>query len=220
MEDYSVVTDIIKGIIDNNSAFVSARGETYFKPHMAAQHPKVTLVACCDSRVQPIVIEPDPIDKVFTIETIGNQMASAQGSVDYGILHLHTPVLFIMGHTDCGAIKAFMKGYEKENDAIRAELDNLKATIAEPGTGGFDEALMKNVSQNVLNQVTAAVKRYKNLVDEGKLTVIGAIYDFVNALGKGHGRVVFVSVNGITDPGEMKKLPQLSGLDLSTCLAV
>jgi len=92
-----MVKDIIKGIVDNNGSFVSARGEAYFKPHMAAQHPKVTLVACCDSRVQPITIEPDPIDKVFTIETIGNQMASAQGSVDYGILHLHTPVLFIMG---------------------------------------------------------------------------------------------------------------------------
>ena len=61
------------------------------------------------------------------IETIGNQMTSSQGSVDYGILHLHTPVLLNMGHTDCGAIKAFMKGYEKENDAVKCELDNLKA---------------------------------------------------------------------------------------------
>jgi len=89
-----------------------------------------------------------------------------------------------------------MKGYEKENDAIKSELDNLKATIKEPGTGSFEEALMKNVSQNVLNQVNDAVHRYKNLVDEGKLTVVGAIYDFVNALGKGYGRVVITSVNG------------------------
>lgn len=214
-----MVKDIIRGIIDNNGSFVSAHGEAYFKPHMAAQHPKVTLVACCDSRVQPIIIDPDPIDRVFTIETIGNQMASAQGSVDYGVLHLHTPVLLIMGHTDCGAVKAFMKGYEKENDAIKGELDNLKATIKEPGTGSFDEALMKNVSQNVINQVINAVNRYKNLVDEGKLTVVGAIYDFVNALGKGHGRVVVTSVNGITDAQRIKALPQLAGLDLSKNLS-
>ena len=105
-----MVRDIIKGIIDNNASFVSAHDEAYFKPHMAAQHPKVTLVGCCDSRFQPTTIEPDPIDKVFTIETIGNQMASAQGSVDYGVLHLHTPVLLIMGHTDCGAINGLHEG--------------------------------------------------------------------------------------------------------------
>lgn len=220
MEDDRVVKDIIKGIIDNNGAFVATRGEAYFKPHMAAQHPTVTLVSCCDSRVQPIAIEPDPIDKVFSIETIGNQMASAQGSVDYGVLHLHTPVLLIMGHTDCGAVKAFMKGYEKENDAIKAELDNLRATITKPGTGSFEEALMANVSQNVLNQVTNAVKRYQSLVDEGKLTVLGAVYDFVNTLGKGFGRVVLISVNGVTEAGKMKALPQLAGLDLEACLRI
>jgi carbonic anhydrase len=215
-----VVKDIIKGIIDNNGAFVTAHGEAYFKPHMAAQHPRVTLVACCDSRVQPLVIDQDPIDRVFTIETIGNQVASAQGSVDYGVLHLHTPVLLILGHSDCGAVKAFMKGYEKENDAIKGELDNLKATITEPGTGSFEEALVKNVKQNVLNQVTEAVKRYQTLVDEGRLTVVGAYYDFVNTFGKGFGRVVLLSVNGVTDAAKMKALPQLAGLDLDANLGV
>ncbi|MCK7491310.1 MAG: hypothetical protein MZW92_06015 [Comamonadaceae bacterium] len=47
-----MVSEIIRGIIENNSSFVASHGEAYFKPHMAAQHPKVTLVACCDSRVQ------------------------------------------------------------------------------------------------------------------------------------------------------------------------
>ncbi|HQI81615.1 MAG TPA: carbonic anhydrase [Deltaproteobacteria bacterium] len=215
-----MVKDIIKGIIDNNGAFVAAHGEAYFKPHMTAQHPRITLVACCDSRVQPLVIDPDPIDRVFTIETIGNQVASAQGSVDYGILHLHTPVLLIMGHSDCGAVKAFMKGYEKENDAIKGELDNLKATITEPGTGDFEEALVKNVKQNVLNQVIGAVKRYQTLVDEGRLTVVGAYYDFVNTFGKGFGRVVLLSVNGVTDAAKMRAMPQLAGLDLGASLGI
>ncbi|HOS98673.1 MAG TPA: carbonic anhydrase, partial [Deltaproteobacteria bacterium] len=149
-----------------------------------------------------------------------NQVASAQGSVDYGILHLHTPVLLIMGHSDCGAVKAFMKGYEKENDAIKGELDNLKATITEPGTGDFEEALVKNVKQNVLNQVIGAVKRYQTLVDEGRLTVVGAYYDFVNTFGKGFGRVVLLSVNGVTDAAKMRAMPQLAGLDLGASLGI
>lgn len=217
-----MVREILQGIIANNGSFVDSHEESFFTPHLSAQHPRITLVSCCDSRVQPHVIEPDPIDKVFTVETIGNQMASAQGSVDYGVLHLHTPVLLIMGHTDCGAVKAFMKGYEKENDAIKGELDNLKAAL-EPSAGtnaAFDEQLMENIRKNVDHQVSAALKRYRSLVDEGKLTVIGAIYDFLGALGKGRGRVVIASINGITDAGKIKSMPIAQGLAIDKCLGV
>jgi carbonic anhydrase len=215
-----VIMDILKDIIENNNAFVSGHNEAFFKPHMSAQHPRITLVTCCDSRVQPHAIEPDPIDKVFTIETIGNQMASAQGSVDYGVLHLHTPMLLIMGHTDCGAIKAFMKGYEKENEAIKCELDNLKACLDNSTCEPFEEELMKNIRKNVQHQVDAAMKRYQALVSEGKLTVVGAIYDFMNALGKGHGRVVIMSINGISDAGKIRSMPEVKGLAIDGCLGV
>ncbi len=214
-----MVKEILGEIIKNNDSFVTARGEAFFKPHMNAQHPRITLVACCDSRVQPLAVEPEPIDRVFTIETIGNQMASAQGSVDYGILHLHTPVLLLLGHTDCGAIKAFMKGYEKENDAIKGELDNLKAGLESSGNGSFEEELMNNIRKNVEHQVATAMKRYKALVDEGKLTVVGAVYDFVNALGKGHGRVVLTSINGVSDPVAIRAMPEVQGLNLDGCLS-
>jgi carbonic anhydrase len=215
-----VIKDILKDIIENNNAFVAGHNEAFFKPHMSAQHPRITLVTCCDSRVQPHAIEPDPIDKVFTIETIGNQMASAQGSVDYGVLHLHTPVLLIMGHTDCGAIKAFMKGYEKENEAIKCELDNLKACLDNSTCEPFEKELMKNIRKNVQHQVDAAMKRYQALVSEGKLTVVGAIYDFMNALGKGHGRVVIMSINGISDAGKIRSMPEVKGLAIDACLGV
>lgn len=212
--------EIIRRIIENNASFMSLHGRDYFEPHMKAQHPVITLVTCCDSRVQPTVIEPDPIDKIFTVETIGNQMASAQGSVDYGVLHLHTPVLLILGHTDCGALKAYMKGYEKENDAIKAELDNLKAALPAPGSGLTEEGLATNIRANVLHQVSRAIERYRSLLDQGTLTVVGAIYDFTNAFGKGQGRVLIVSINGVTDRHRLSTMPELSGLDPDVCLAV
>ncbi|HOM29846.1 MAG TPA: carbonic anhydrase, partial [Deltaproteobacteria bacterium] len=143
----------------------------------------------------------------------------AQGSVDYGVLHLHTPLLLILGHTDCGAVKAFMKGYEQENEAIRRELDHLKETIPTPGTGSFEEALVANVKQNVLRQVDKALERYRALVEEGRLTVMGAVYDFTGEFGKGLGKVSILSVNGKTDPAELASMPQLAGLDLGNCLA-
>jgi len=189
--------EIIARILENNEKFVAGYNENYFKSHSSSQQPKITLVSCCDSRVQPGIIEPDPINKVFTVETIGNQMTSAQGSVDYGVLHLHTPVLLIMGHTDCGAVKAFMKGYEKENDAIKRELDNMKPSLKAPAADAdFNAELISNVRKNLDYQTGVAVDRYSKLIEEGTLTVIGSIYDFQNAFGKGYGRLLIRSING------------------------
>lgn len=210
--------ETLQAIIENNARFVAGHDQTYFQAHMAAQHPKVTLVACCDSRCQAHVIEPDPIDKVFTVETIGNQMASAQGSVDYGILHLHTPILLILGHTDCGAIKAFMKGYEKENEAIKRELDFLTPplkTQVDP-KADFGKELLKNVQKNVDYQVQAALARYQAQILEGTLMVVGAIYDFTNALGKGCGRMIITNINGVKELETIRKLAQ--GIDLEQSL--
>lgn len=212
------MNEILKAVVANNVKFMAEHDEAYFKPHMAGQHPKVTLVSCCDSRCQAHVIEPDPIDKVFTVETIGNQMTSAQGSVDYGVLHLHTPILLILGHTDCGAIKAFMKGYDKENDAIKKELDNLKGGLKAflDQNAAFDSELLKNVQKNVDYQVSLAIERYHGLITEGRLMVIGAIYDFTNALGKGHGRMAITSINGERDAEKIRALAK--GVDLEGCL--
>ena len=209
------MNEILESIIRNNANFVSEHNEDFFKSHMGAQHPKVTLVSCCDSRCHAHVLEPDPIDKIFTVETIGNQMTSAQGSVDYGILHLHTPILLIMGHTDCGAIKAFMKGYEKENEAIRRELDNLKGGLKSilDSNSVFDAELLKNVQKNVDYQVSVALERYKRLIAEGALTVVGAIYDFLNALGKGYGRVVITSINAEQEAAGIKALAKEAKLE-------
>jgi carbonic anhydrase len=205
--------EIIAQILKNNEKFAAGHGEGYFKPHSTSQQPKITLVSCCDSRVQPFIIDPDPINKIFTVETIGNQMTSAQGSVDYGILHLHTPVLLIMGHTDCGAVKAFMKGYEKENDAIKHELDHMKPSLKAIAEGeDFNVELIGNIKKNVDYQSGVAIERYSKLVDAGSLMVIGAVYDFQNAFGKGYGRLLIRSINGKT--GLMREDMLACGVDL------
>ena len=124
-ENTTNASKILNELATDNSGFVAARKQDYFAPHMNGQSPVVTLVACSDSRVQSTALFADPIGKVFTIENIGNQLASCEGSVDYGILHLKTPILMILGHVDCGAIKAHAGDYQGEPHPIRKELDSL-----------------------------------------------------------------------------------------------
>ena len=206
----------LEEITSGNEQFVAAHAKEYFAPHMSAQTPFMTLVACSDSRVQPTALLNDPINRIFTIENIGNQATSCEGSVDYGVLHLNTPILMLLGHVDCGAIKAFSGGYEKETPGIKRELDNLQAGLGSPGgccadgkedVAAYDQEIMNRVQTNVDHQVAFCLRKYGDRVKDGRVAVVGALYDFRNVCGKGHGRMLVLNVNGEQDPETIKKLP-------------
>ncbi|MBN1634938.1 MAG: carbonic anhydrase [Deltaproteobacteria bacterium] len=209
-----MVHALLDKIINENSSFVEEHSKEYFLEHATGQKPSITLISCSDSRVQPHVLLDDPINEIFCVENIGNQMTSTQGSVDYGILHLKTPVLLILGHVDCGAVKAFMKGYQGEGESITKELDTLKPALSEfDDAGSFEEQILQNVQRNLDYQVKLAVERYHDLLEKGELTIIGAIYDFADSLGFGYGRIVLFNINGVTDPNEITALPVIQSLD-------
>ncbi len=186
--DARQVQAILHHILVSNAGFVNRTGPNHFHPFLEAQHPKVTVISCCDSRVQMQAISAEPDNELFVIRNIGNQISTAEGSVEYGVHHLHTPVLLILGHTRCGAIKAASGEYSSESQHICKELNTLK--IAKGGD------MVANVTLNVNNQVTAAVRKFEAEVKEGKLTVIGALYDFANDLKHGYGRLTVINVNG------------------------
>ncbi len=209
--------EALKQVIEGNQEWVSSHTESYFKPFINSQHPIVTMVTCSDARVQPTVIFKDPVDKVFVIRDIGNQVVTARGSIDYGIYHLHTPILLILGHTHCGAVKAALHDYSEETEGIKNELDHLHLPLLKvTKCGPFEKRWLQGVESNVNYQVQEAVKFYKPLIDKGKLAVVGAIYDFTNAYGKGYGRLVILNINGEKDPSKLKNSPVLKYLSSST----
>ncbi len=126
-----------------------------------------------------------------------------------GVLHLKTPVILILGHSDCGALKAFMKGYENIENSIKKEIDNLRPVglSKEYTAENFEEILLLNAQKNIDYQVNLAVKTFKDLIRNGKLTVIGAYYDFKNEFDKGHGRMLILNVNGEKNRNKIKGLP-------------
>ncbi len=203
-----MLSDLIEKIAMENGRFVNAHAEDYFQEHRNAQNPIITLVTCSDSRVQLKALIEDPVNQIFAVENAGNQLHTSLGSVDYGVLKLKTPLLIILGHPDCGAIKAFMHGYADAGEAIRNELDQLRGVI-DPGNGSRDDAelVMRNVQRNLDYQVANAVRRYRGQVQDGSLAVLGMIYDFWNYFGQGYGRVVLGNLNGETDLARLGELP-------------
>jgi|WetSurMetagenome_2_1015567.scaffolds.fasta_scaffold08615_4 carbonic anhydrase len=192
----SQAQEILQKVVASNAAFMKAHGPEHFKPFLESQHPQITLVTCSDSRVPMHAMDDQPDGEVFVIRDIGNQIATCDGSVDYGVHHLHTPVLMILGHVRCGAVQAAMGDYSKEPASIRRELDTLKVK-----KGG---AWLEEVKANVGDQVKAAMAQYAGEIKEGKLTVVGAVYDFADDLKQGNGKLFVINVNGETDPAKVK----------------
>jgi carbonic anhydrase len=190
-----------------NDAFVGLQNPEHFKAYQASQHPSVTLLTCCDARLHQLVFNFDPIDRTFVVQNIGNQLQPAAGSVDYGIEHLHTPLLLILGHTRCGAVKAAMGDYRELSKEIIAELNGLHLPLlGDPRTGDDETRWLGNVARNIDYQVDMALRRYRPRVEAGGLIVAGAVYDFVNLYGKGAGRMVFTNLNGVNDPAKLRAL--------------
>lgn len=201
----------IATIFDGNDAFVKGHKPEDFKAYANAQHPIVTMITCSDARVQETIFNFDPLDKVFVIRNVGNQIYNSCGSIDYGVYHLNTPVLLILGHTHCGAVKAAMGDYSSETTCIKNELDGLHLPLmSDDGQGTFEERWLNNVESNVDFQVKYCVKKYYDLIAAGKLAVVGAVYDFINAYGHGEGRVVITNLNGAACPSSIKASPALS----------
>jgi carbonic anhydrase/ABC-type transporter Mla MlaB component len=200
--------EIVAQIVLGNNYFTQTHPKEYFQSFEYEQKPYITLVTCCDSRVPLNSLLPDTSNKVFSIQNIGNQILSTEGSVDYGIYHLKTPLLFFLGHSDCGAIKAYLKGFEQETYNIKHELDFLQPSIKElETTKDFEKLHSHIVEKNLDYQVNIACKKYKDLVQSGQLTVIAGYYDFKGEFGKGMGDIVIVNVNKHKSVEELHALP-------------
>jgi len=200
--------EIVAQIVLGNNYFTQTHPKEYFECFSYEQKPYITLVTCSDSRVPLNALMPDTSNKVFSIQNIGNQILSTEGSVDYGIYHLKTPLLFFLGHSDCGAIKSYLQGFDKESYGIKHELDFLRPTITESITKEDFETLHSQVIEKNLDyQVNIACKKYKDLIQTGQLTVMAGFYDFKGEYGKGMGDIIIVNVNKVKDIILIRNLP-------------
>jgi carbonic anhydrase len=191
----------VQHIVKANDAFVNEKKPSYFSELIKGQKPKATVVSCSDSRVHAHALDLDPDGDLFMVREIGNQIASGEGSIEYGIRHLHTPIVIVIGHSSCGAVKAAMGDYSGIEPAIKKELD----TIEVPKGDANDPARVKaSVELNVNNQVDAALEKFAPEIKTRKLAVVGAVYDFRNDYAQGFGRLVIVNINGEIDPAKIK----------------
>ncbi len=188
-------------VLQDNEGYME-HGDKWFASFAERETPRATILTCADSRVHTTAWDVTPENDDFVVRNIGNQIESGEGSLEYGVEHLRTPLLMIVGHTGCSAVKAAMGDISKLSEPIRKELEHLrvpKAAASKSADAAWTEAVIVNVN----NQVETALKRFSKDVQAGQLTVVGAVYDLRNDLQQGAGRLVIVNVNGNSERERM-----------------
>ncbi|MDX2050216.1 MAG: carbonic anhydrase [Rickettsiaceae bacterium] len=169
------------------------------------QTPKVTLVMCSDSRVQINAIDSTPTNDIFVIRNIGNQITTCEGSVEFGIHYLKTPILLIVGHSKCGAVAASLEEHGSYSGSLRRELDSLSVAGA--------KTISHGAAINVHNQVDYVAEKFREQVESGTLIIYGLMYDFSNDFNYGHGKLIIINRNGERDPAKIAVAKELAGVD-------
>jgi carbonic anhydrase len=150
------------------------------------QKPNAIVLGCADSRVPPELIFDQGVGDLFVIRIAGNTISGTgyvvKGSLEYAIAEFNVPLIFVLGHSSCGAVTAAIKQTdEKERfpGSINGLVHLVKPAVTRAhGEQGneLDNAIRANV-QIGMDRIRKQPPIIQPLVKEGRVKVVGGIYD-------------------------------------------
>jgi carbonic anhydrase len=146
------------------------------------QNPFATIFSCVDSRVPPELVFDRGLGDLFVIRTAGQVIDQAVlGSLEFGVAELKIPLLMVLGHEKCGAVKATVEAVES-NTTAEAEInwlvDGIRPAVEEAKTQSgdlLDNAVKANIALTVERLKGSAM--LSEAVEKGELKIVGARYD-------------------------------------------
>ena len=153
------------------------------------QQPFTAILGCSDSRVAPELIFDQTLGDLFSVRLAGNVACrKAIGSLEYSCKYLGSKIILVMGHSNCGAVKAACDNFEEGNITEIIKLlqpaVSEETTTPDPDRNAKNSEFVSNVCflnvkkqiQNIINQSNIL----KDLLDKKQIGIIGAIYNFAS----------------------------------------
>jgi carbonic anhydrase len=193
--------DVLADLKAGNERFVKGTPESPrrrpqdFSPLAAGQYPEAAVIACSDSRVPPEILFDQGVGDLFVIRVAGNVVggtgAVVKGSVEYAIAELKVPLVVVLGHSSCGAVKAAVESIE-DKDPLPGSIQDL-VNLIKPAVDAVHGKPGDKLTNAIRANVELGVERLKELeplvagpVRAGKLAIVGATYDLAS------GRVLWL----------------------------
>lgn len=142
---------------------------------VSKQEPFAAVLACADSRVPVELLFDQSIGQLFVTRVAGNIVTpEIIASLEYGVAVLGVGALLVLGHTDCGAVKAAMEGHSVPGQ-ISALYPHLRPAVEQSG-GAIGTAIQANARlQSDLLRTSSTVIRESTKA--GTLKVVAGVYD-------------------------------------------
>lgn len=177
------LTDLLEGnkrFASHHATHPHSSGER-MKSLEDGQHPPVAVICCSDSRVPPEIVFDQGLGDMFVVRTAGNLLGGLEiGSIEYAVEHLGVKQILVMGHRECGAVKAFIEGGTAPGhirdivDSIRAEQEILQ--ISPDDKNLLNDCIQANIRHSI-HQLNLQSDIIKEKILSGHLQVLGACYD-------------------------------------------
>jgi carbonic anhydrase len=155
-------------------------GEARRQALATGQHPFAIVLSCADSRVPPEAIFAQGLGDLFTVRVAGNIADPATvASIEYAAVHLGSRLLVILGHTQCGAVKAALARAD-DTPAIRELVAAIRPAVeAAPPGASVDDVVHANV-RRVHAELLRQSAVLSTLVREDKLRIAEGVYDLAS----------------------------------------
>ncbi|MFI9761625.1 carbonic anhydrase [Streptomyces sp. NPDC051963] len=147
----------------------------------SGQHPFALILGCIDSRVPPELVFDQGLGDLMTVRSGGEVLDEAVlGSVAYGVLELGIPLVMVLGHQSCGAVRAAVESDESGEQLpahIQYLADQIKPAIVRSveGDARVDATIDANV--RLIHSRLAAEPDLAAKVAGGQLAIVGARYE-------------------------------------------
>ena len=185
---------IVQRLKEGNFTFKRDKGDTdtghrdrMKQGAIYGQFPLAFVLACIDSRSIPEIVFDQTKGETFTARIAGNVVEAGElGSMEFAVGYAGSKVIVIMGHTQCGAVKAACESKKNFKGNLRKLLAKLtpavRAVRKRDPNGRCDDPKFINeiTKENVRYQIKQTLKRsrmIRRLVKEKKVIIIGAIHN-------------------------------------------
>lgn len=168
------------------------RGQDRRSSVVGEQNPFAVVFGCADSRVPAEILFDQGLGDLFVIRTAGHVVGPSElGSMEYAVEHLDVPLIAVLAHDSCGAVKAACAAAETGDmpegfvrDLLERIVPNVRAARAEGITGveEIERAHARAVMQLIVERSTIIAER----VASGRLALVTLKYQ----LSDGTARLV------------------------------
>lgn len=179
-------TEALRFLREGNARWVAGNSQridqtTNGRELVKGQWPFAAILSCADSRVNPESVFDVAEGNLFNVRNAGNVAGDISiGSLEYAVAVLGVPLIMVLGHSSCGAVKATQAAVDTgrmPGGDIDAIIDQIRPAIEGlPANHTIEQATKANARHSAKELIDASAV-VRAAIDKGRLDVVEGVYN-------------------------------------------